>query len=170
MGPFHPRPILAAWKAPTPSSRSTRERGLLPSKSSWDSDCYLELLPNKKAEFRTKLSSTISNLSRLEKPQLSSTGSAAAAKIAKTWLQTCSTHRACQPPITSTFVPTRLLYVGRVSDPTCRLVERFDLDGPVMYFVLSNCWENDVQVTLTVGNYPLMKNEAVVASLSQNFS
>ncbi|KAK0619464.1 heterokaryon incompatibility protein-domain-containing protein, partial [Immersiella caudata] len=84
-------------------------------------------------------------------------------------LQTCSTHRACQPPTTSTFIPTRLLYVGSVSDPTCRLVGRPDLDGPVKYFALSHCWGKDVQVTLTVGNYPLMKQDIPVASISQNF-
>ncbi|KAK4450349.1 heterokaryon incompatibility protein-domain-containing protein [Podospora aff. communis PSN243] len=138
-------------------------------RNSWDPDCYLELLPNKEAESRTKLSIEASKLTPLESPRLSSTGSATVTKTAKTWLQTCSAHRACQPQTKSAFIPTRLLNVGQSSDPACRLVERSELDGPVEYFALSHCWGSDVQVTLTVSNYAMMKQEVAISTLSQNF-
>ena len=133
-------------------------------------DCNLEVFMGRRRESRAKLNIVLRPLSPLLEPEVTSTASPSVIAIAKQWLKSCSKHHACQSLTDETFVPTRLVSVGRSEEPLCRLVDRIDLCGkPVQYFALSHCWGDDVPITLTVENYSRMKGGIAVVTLSKTF-
>ncbi|KAK1750055.1 heterokaryon incompatibility protein-domain-containing protein [Echria macrotheca] len=94
-------------------------------------------------------------------------------KVAR-WIRTCSeTHESCQLTESDTgFLPSRLLFVGSMSEPALRVVETKtdSLDEQnSRYVALSHCWGGQVSCQLTAQNYSGMRDSISPDVLPQNF-
>lgn len=94
--------------------------------------------------------------------------------LVKRWIGACHEHPICQmnySPDKEAFRPTRLLAVGKPSEPTIRLVEDPELpSGPLQYVALSHCWgTTTMPMTLLTRNIDTMKTSISVRDLSKNF-
>jgi hypothetical protein len=104
----------------------------------------------------------------------SNTGSDAALGLASYWLNKClSEHERCRgmgSPSSSTFLPTRLLDVGR---GTIRLIETahesMNREADRRYIALSHCWGKTSIIRTLNENYENHLIEIRTSSLSQTF-
>jgi Heterokaryon incompatibility protein (HET) len=71
-----------------------------------------------------------------------STNSQESFSIARLWLQQCETfHKSCRKPDVSTFMPTRLIFLGPESDVVSpKLCLSANIKEDITYATLSHCW------------------------------
>ncbi|KAG4436102.1 hypothetical protein IFR05_008422 [Cadophora sp. M221] len=92
---------------------------------------------------------------------------------ANSWIRDClKFHDSCgylQPE--GGFIPTRLIQLGTVDGPKCRLVEKADVQvtNTFTYFALSHCWGGDVGMKLLRDNIDAMKQGIAADALPPSF-
>ena len=100
-----------------------------------------------------------------------STESVPIVQIAKSWIRQCSAHAACQLYPGSSFVPTRLIYIGSSNKSVVKLIETLESprSNQPQYMALSHCWSDEAGAVLTTANHKSMRDRIPVESLSRSF-
>ncbi|KAK0616221.1 heterokaryon incompatibility protein-domain-containing protein [Immersiella caudata] len=95
-------------------------------------------------------------------------GSQANFNIARGWLTDCrNNHQACPNGNTPPALPTRVLEVGPISSPTCRLVQSNGKKGH--YAALSHCWGGPITPVLDKNTLEPFQQNIGLSSLPANF-
>ncbi|KAK3345967.1 heterokaryon incompatibility protein-domain-containing protein [Lasiosphaeria hispida] len=140
--------------------------------SASESSFYVSLDTGCGTQFRTMAISEGALEETEASPRVFTGSDATLAKI-KDWIGDCSRHKDCQPPDSdTTFLPSRLLFVGTTSTPELRIINtRSDaVQGPnPKYIALSHCWGGDIPCKLTTTNYPTMRETISESTLPKNF-
>jgi hypothetical protein len=88
--------------------------------------------------------------------------------IARGWLaDCCEKHRACPDSNILPVMPSRVLEVGTVSSPMCRLVHTRGRKGH--YVALSHCWGGPISPVLNKDTLEPFQQEIPLSSLPANF-
>jgi len=95
-------------------------------------------------------------------------GSQANHDIAKGWLTDCrKNHQNCPDTAVPPALPSRVLDVGSISSPTCRLVQTEGVPGH--YAALSHCWGGPISPLLDKNTLEPFQREIPLTSLPANF-
>lgn len=90
--------------------------------------------------------------------------------LIETWLNDCiSTHGMSCTSSSSGFLPTRLVHVGTLLQPTLRLCLGDEIDIGSKYFTLSHCWGPIVPKRLLLCNLDDFRNSISSEGLSKTF-
>jgi hypothetical protein len=88
--------------------------------------------------------------------------------IAKGWLaDCCNNHDTCPDSNVPPMLPTRVLEVGPISSPTCRLVQSSGEKG--QYAALSHCWGGPITPVLDKNTMSPFQQGIALSSLPANF-
>jgi hypothetical protein len=91
-------------------------------------------------------------------------------EIIKTWLKACTeTHHGACTSLPSEFLPSRLLYVGTLSEPTLRIQLRDQIQEGTRYLTLSHCWGPIVPKRLLLESLDEFRRYIPTDGLSRTF-
>ncbi|KAK2612607.1 hypothetical protein QQS21_001379 [Conoideocrella luteorostrata] len=96
-----------------------------------------------------------------------STGCQEGLQLGRAWLHNCiANHKSCGPRQPETWLPTRILDVGSVDDPTVRLVLSSSLDMDTQYAALSHRWGADKSFVLNSANITVFQQALPISEIS----
>ena len=91
-------------------------------------------------------------------------------ELMKTWLKDCiETHHGACTSLPSEFLPSRLLYVGTLSEPTLRIQLRDEIQKGTRYLTLSHCWGPVVPKRLLLESLDEFRRYLPTDGLSRTF-